>query len=80
MTEVRYTRRASKGFERLPKPRQRQVRERIEALAAGRRVDVRPLEGGRNAFRLRVGVYRVLFRREGDTLIIEDIAPRGGAY
>ena len=55
-------------------------RERVEALAAGRRMDVRPLTGSRNAYRLRIGAYRVIFRREGDTLIIEDIAPRGGAY
>jgi mRNA interferase RelE/StbE len=35
---------------------------------------------GRPEWRLRVQDWRVIFVREGDTLLIRDIAPRGAAY
>lgn len=35
---------------------------------------------GRPESRLRVGDYRVIFLREGDDLIVIDIAPRGSIY
>ena len=35
---------------------------------------------GRSGFRPRVGNSRVLFDREGDTIIVKDVLPRGKAY
>ncbi|OYW23918.1 MULTISPECIES: type II toxin-antitoxin system RelE/ParE family toxin [unclassified Sphingomonas] len=35
---------------------------------------------GRTAYRLRVQDWRVIFRIEGDTIIIDSIEPRGTAY
>ena len=44
--------------------------------------DIRKLKGQRskNIFRLRVGGYRVLFIREGDSIRILDIDTRGDIY
>ncbi len=79
MAEIIYTRTARKALDRLPADRQRQVVERVEALGAGRRADVKALAGS-DHYRLRVGRYRVIFRRDGDTIVIETVAPRGAAY
>lgn len=35
---------------------------------------------GRSDFRLRVQDWRIIFRVDGDTLIIDEIEPRGSAY
>jgi mRNA interferase RelE/StbE len=79
MAEVLFSRNAQKAIDRLPKERKRQVRERIEALATGGSVDVKPLSG-RPGYRLRVGRYRVIFRRQGDTIEVLDLAARGSVY
>ena len=43
--------------------------------------DVRPLKGAlKGKYRLRVGIFRVIFSRQGDTLLIESIDRRKDAY
>ena len=61
-----------------------QIKEGIEGLktipSTG---DVKPLEGYKDRFRLRVGKYRVIFRYEGNDVIvlyIIDIGARGDIY
>jgi mRNA-degrading endonuclease RelE of RelBE toxin-antitoxin system len=55
-------------------------------LAAFEKLSREPPEGdilkmsNRNDFRIRVGGYRVIFRIEGDIIIVSKIAPRGQAY
>ena len=62
--------------------KRRLVREKIDAYAA----DPASLDSnvimlqGRDEYRLRVQNWRVLFRIEGDAMIIDDIAPRGSVY
>ncbi|MDR0551952.1 MAG: type II toxin-antitoxin system RelE/ParE family toxin [Spirochaetaceae bacterium] len=41
--------------------------------------DIKKLQG-RNDYRLRVGVYRILFRKETDGIYVTNISTRGGAY
>ncbi len=41
--------------------------------------DVRPL-GGREAYRLRVGNWRVIFDRSADRISVKLVASRGDAY
>lgn len=58
--------------------------QRLDALAADpddRSLDVDVLKGGQ-AFRLRVGKYRVLYTRQDDVLIIEvvKVRARGDVY
>ena len=55
------------------------IRDKIRQLENDPRTNVRKLEG-REGFRLRVGAFRVLFLRDGDTITVRAIAPRGKAY
>ncbi len=57
----------------------RRIKARIGRMAAGEQSDVKRLLGTLH-HRLRVGRYRVIFRREGDTIVILDIRVRGRAY
>jgi mRNA interferase RelE/StbE len=79
-------RRAAEGaLNRLPAARRQQIVGRIERLASGsgnRSLDIRPLEGSSDLFRLRVGDYRVLFSVDeaADRVAIELIRGRGDVY
>lgn len=79
MVEIVYTRHATKALKRIPRDRKAAILAKIAALAAGERVDVVPLEG-QPSQRLRVGRYRVIFRRDGDTIRIIDVDVRGSVY
>lgn len=80
MMKTRYVKTASRALMRCNK--RLLVREKIEAyarnpeLAVGNVIKLQ----GREEFRLRVQDWRVLFRVEGDEMIIDDIAPRGSIY
>lgn len=58
------------------------IRAKIDAFAVNpvlSSANVTRLQG-RIEYRLRVQDWRVIFRLEGDTMFVEDIAPRGSAY
>jgi mRNA interferase RelE/StbE len=83
--QIAFRRAAEKALDRLPAARRRQIVSRIERLAsdpARRRLDIRPLEGAVDLFRLRVGDYRVLFSIDeaADMVTIELIRGRGDVY
>ncbi len=76
---------AERALNRLPAARRRQIVGRIERLASGsanRSLDIRPLEGSSDLFRLRVGDYRVLFSVDeaADRVAIELSRGRGDVY
>ena len=71
-----YSKRAAKAISRISNPFKQNIKEAIERLPAG---DVKKLQGYKNAYRLRVGDYRILFNmKEG--IEITDVLPRGAAY
>jgi len=39
-----------------------------------------PLGGKKGIFRLKVGGYRILFRKRGEEILVTHIEPRGQAY
>lgn len=83
MREVLFSRRADRDLEGLPDAARRVVIAAIFAFAEGQpNADVRKLEGRTNEWRLRVGWYRVIFRRddEQNVLAVLRVSPRRDAY
>ena len=74
--EPMYSKRAAKAISRINNPFKQNIKEAIEKLPSG---DVVKLQGYKNAYRLRVGNYRILFDMD-DKIIITNILPRGAAY
>lgn len=68
-----------KTLKRLPRPERERLVDAIARLPAG---DVRPLQGLPGEWRLRVGDWRVRFRRDDNVRLIDVVlvAARGGAY
>jgi len=71
-----YSKRAAKAISKISNPFKQNIKEAIEKLPAG---DVKKLQGYKNAYRLRVGDYRVLFDMDG-YIEITDVLSRGSAY
>ena len=74
--EIIYAKRAAKAIERINNPFKQNIKDAIEKLPDG---DVKKLKGYTNAFRLRVGDYRILFDMS-ELIEITDVLPRGQAY
>lgn len=84
MYQIDYTRDAVKALRLMPRNVSLQIRGKIEQLAAdpfAANNNVRKLVG-REAYRLRVGDWRVIYEIDGGRLVILvlTVAPRGGAY
>ena len=73
-----YSKASVKVINSMDKDTKQRIRNAVERLPKG---DVKPLSGSARLYRLRVGGWRVVFYYpDSDTVLIEKIAPRGGAY
>ena len=78
-----WTRSAWKELLDLPKAKQAAVIEAVSPFAAdpfGQHTNAKPLQGEKNAVRLRIGDYRVILHRGGDTIEIRAVVHRRQAY
>ena len=67
-----------KHLDKLPKNIREKIVSAIKNIPLG---DVKPLKGKYQGFyRLRVSNYRILFKREGDTIYVYRIDVRGDMY
>ena len=64
----------------LPEDVCRAIGYRIHLLQTDLTGDVKKLTAQEKKYRLRVGNFRVLFRLEGDTIMIYDVKDRKEAY
>ena len=78
--EVRFSRSAVRALSRSNK--RALIRAKLEELAADSLAvnpNVTRLHG-RPEFRLRVQDWRVIFRVQGDVLLVDEVGPRGSVY
>lgn len=84
MYQIEYTRDSVKALKVMPRNVSLLIRGKIELLAAdplAANNNVKKLIG-REAYRLRVGDWRVIYQIEGGRLVIHvlTVTPRGGVY
>jgi mRNA interferase RelE/StbE len=80
---VTYSRDAEKSLRAMAANTRRLIVAKVEQYAddpASLANNVKALQGKPGYFRLRVGDWRVLFRRDGTVIAVTRIAPRGRAY
>lgn len=78
--EVGFSREAAKQYRRLPKEYKTLVDIALSRFSEGLEEDLKPVQGERDVYRIRVGKYRVLFRRFNKTVLVFRIAPRSDVY
>lgn len=82
LKEVIWRKKATKQFLKLPRTDRDAILEKIDLLAAGApNLDIKKLKG-EDLYRLRVGVYRVIYHKEDKKLLIDIVlvAHRKEAY
>jgi len=73
---------AQKALENLPEESRNRIESKISELGeTPYPPGCKKLRGAPSSYRLRVGVYRILYTLVGrDTIVVFKIAPRGSAY
>lgn len=76
--EITYSKAAVKVINGMDRPTKQRIKTAIEKIPEG---DIKPLQGSKGSYRLRVGGWRILFSYpEHDIILIEKIGPRGEVY
>jgi len=73
---------AHKQYKKLPIGYRRNIDIILKKLARREPIDIKPVKGEDDVYRIRLGKYRVLFTvvAEDNTYFIFRISTRGGAY
>lgn len=79
---IEFKKKAAKYIEALDRPTKHRIRAAILGLlATPPQGDIKPLQGTNDdSLRLRVGGYRVIYRMERDTIVIDKVDSRGDVY
>jgi mRNA interferase RelE/StbE len=77
---IEYGPNALDELDRLPGRARAQVLRKIERLQHGLVGNIKRLQQGEAAYRLRMGDYRVLFDVEGDVIVIRNVGHRKNIY
>jgi len=78
--EIEFSRTAVKNYKKLPGNYKVLVDLALSRLSEGLPVDLKPIAGEENTFRIRVGKYRLLFEVTGQIILIVRIGSRGDVY
>jgi mRNA interferase RelE/StbE len=78
--EIEIKSRAMKDLERVPVSDAKRVLAKVELLRAGLVGDIKRLTNFTPEYRLRVGVYRVLFELESGKVVVYRVLHRKEAY
>ena len=78
--EIEFSKKAVKDYKKLPKDYKSLVDFLLSKLTEGLPIDLKPVIGEKNTYRIRVGKYRILFEIVEKTILISRIRPRGDVY
>lgn len=81
--EVKFSKKATKAYKKLPGDVRFRIDQKINYLRiTPRGLDTKKLSGHENAYRTRVGCYRIVYEIEDRNLLvwILDVGPRGAIY
>jgi len=83
MYEVKFSKKAAKAYKKLPGDVRFRIDQKLSYLRmTPRGADTKKLVGEQNAYRTRVGTYRIVYEIEDDKLIvwIVDVGHRSAVY
>jgi mRNA interferase RelE/StbE len=78
--EIEFSREAAKQYRKLPEEYRRLVQVVLFKLSESSKLDLKPIQGQKDVFRIRLGRYRILFTRFSKTVLVFRISPRGDVY
>ncbi len=78
--EIEFSKSAAKDYKKLPKDYKVLIDLVLSKLTQGIPVDIKPVAGEEDIYRIRVGKYRMLATVIENTVLITKIGPRGDVY
>ena len=78
--EVEFSREAAKQYKKLPREHKSLIDIVLRRFSEGLGLDLKPVKGQKDTYRVRVGKYRVLLRKFDKTVLVFKISTRGGVY
>jgi mRNA interferase RelE/StbE len=78
--EIEFSKSAAKDYKKLPKDYKVLIDLILSKLTHGVPVDIKPVAGEENIYRIRVGKYRILATVIENSILITKIGPRGDVY
>ncbi|MBF0472175.1 MAG: type II toxin-antitoxin system RelE/ParE family toxin [Nitrospirae bacterium] len=80
--EVEFSKDAYKAYQKIANVYQSKIDIVIERLADKKMVDIKPVKGEKDIYRLRIGKYRILikFFYNIKSILVIKIGSRGGIY
>lgn len=77
---VEFAKKAAKSYARLPEDYKSLIDLALYKLSEGLPVDLKPIVGEKDVYRIRVGKYRILFTIIDAVVVVSNIGPRGDVY
>jgi mRNA interferase RelE/StbE len=77
---VEFSKKAAKNYAQLPEEYKSLVDLALHKLSERLPVDIKPITGEKDIFRIRIGKYRILFTLIDNVVLISRIGPRGDVY
>ena len=78
--QIKFSKRASKAYKKLPKSYKALIDNELSKFETGLPIDIKPVSGKENCYRIRAGKYRILLLLIENLVIITDIGTRGDIY
>ena len=80
--QIEFSKQAYKSYKVLQKGYQKKIDKILNLLMTKEKIDIKPVEGEKDIYRLRVGKYRVLIKvyKEKKIILVVKIGPRGDVY
>lgn len=79
--QVKYHKKAVKFINSLSQQDKQRIKSAIQNLLTNPlKCDIKPLQGYKDLYRLRVGNYRIIYTKDNTILFIADIGNRGDIY
>lgn len=78
--EIEFSKNAAKDYKKLPKDYKVLIDLVLSKLTHGVPVDIKPVEGEEDIYRIRVGKYRILATVIKNVILITKIGTRGDVY
>ena len=78
--KIEFSKKAAKNYKRLPEHYKAIVDLALTKLSFGKPIDIKPISGEKDIYRIRIGKYRILFIIFDDTVLITKIGSRGDVY
>ena len=80
--QIEFSKQAYKSYKVLQKGYQKKIDRILNLLMTKEKIDIKPVEGEKDIYRLRVGKYRMLIKvyKEKKIILVVKIGPRGDVY